>query len=47
VRRVEARRVVLAAGLAPGDEVCLSALDTATDGMPVRVAERAGSGDGR
>jgi membrane fusion protein, multidrug efflux system len=38
VRRVEDDRVVLAGGIAAGDEVCVSALDTATEGMPVRVA---------
>jgi len=39
VARLERDEVVISAGLATGDSVCVSALDAFTDGMRVRVAE--------
>jgi hypothetical protein len=41
VARLDGDRVVLAAGLAPGERVCLSALETFVDGMQVRLIEGA------
>ncbi len=37
VLRADRESVLLAGGLASGERVCLTPLDTATDGMPVRV----------
>jgi multidrug efflux pump subunit AcrA (membrane-fusion protein) len=45
VLRVEQQRAVIASGLAAGDLVCLSALDTATEGMPVRLAPADGGAE--
>ncbi len=39
VLRREADRVIVSEGLAPGERVCVSTLEVATDGMKVRVAE--------
>ena len=36
--RVERDRVILASGVVPGERVCTSILETAVDGMPVRLA---------
>lgn len=43
VMRVEHDRVLLRGGVAPGDRVCVTALDSATDGMPVRVVDEQGN----
>ena len=43
VLRREAERVLVTDGLADGENVCVSPLEVAVDGMPVRVAEEAGA----
>jgi len=42
VLRLEPERVLIDSGLEPGDRVCISPLDTASDGMPVRAVADAG-----
>lgn len=42
VRRADERRVWIAAGLQPGESVCVTPLDAPTDGMPVRVVDERG-----
>ncbi|HEX5053203.1 MAG TPA: efflux RND transporter periplasmic adaptor subunit [Planctomycetota bacterium] len=39
VLRAEADRVVLGGGLAAGERICITSLETPTDGMPVRIVE--------
>jgi hypothetical protein len=47
VLRQEADRVLLSAGTFAGERVCLSDLETLTDGMQVRVSEpRSPAADG-
>ncbi len=43
VLRAERDRVVIGAGLAPGERVCVSALGAVVDGMQVRVVEEEGA----
>jgi len=43
VLRVEHDRVLLRDGVAVGDSVCVTALDSATDGMRVRVVDAQGN----
>ena len=38
VLRIEADRVLIRSGLANGERVCTTVLDTTVDGMPVRIA---------
>lgn len=42
VRRADEQRVWIAAGLRPGESVCVTPLDAPTDGMPVRVVDERG-----
>ena len=43
VLRAERERVVIGAGLAPGERVCVSPLGAVVDGMQVRVVEEEGA----
>ncbi len=44
VLRTEHDRVLLRSGVEVGESVCITALDTATDGMPVRLVDEQGDG---
>ncbi|MEO6597630.1 MAG: efflux RND transporter periplasmic adaptor subunit [Planctomycetota bacterium] len=43
VLRAEADRIVLGSGLDAGDQICITNLETPTDGMPVRIVDAPGS----
>ncbi len=43
IARRETGRVIISGGLNPGDQICLTPLNTVVDGMPVLLAETAGA----